>query len=84
MSHALSFTHPTLVRRGRSGVIALWVVQVALAGVLPGFSSSNQVSNPARLPHAAKYQVLPGSAVASVLWPPWPRSKYIARSTTMG
>src|SRR6266568_83059 len=33
MSHALSFTQPTSVRRGRSGVIALWVVQTALAGI---------------------------------------------------
>jgi hypothetical protein len=33
MSHALSFTQPTSVRRGRSGVIALWVVQIGLAGM---------------------------------------------------
>jgi putative oxidoreductase len=33
MSHALSFTQPTSVRRGRSGVMALWVVQIALAGM---------------------------------------------------
>lgn len=33
MSHALSFTHASPVRRGRSGVIALWVVQIALAGM---------------------------------------------------
>jgi uncharacterized membrane protein YphA (DoxX/SURF4 family) len=33
MSHALSFTQPTSIRRGRSGVIALWVVQIALAGM---------------------------------------------------
>ncbi|HEY2644386.1 MAG TPA: DoxX family protein [Galbitalea sp.] len=33
MAHALSFTQSTSVRRGRSGVIALWVVQIALAGM---------------------------------------------------
>ena len=31
MSHALSLTQPTSVRRGRSAVVALWVVQIALA-----------------------------------------------------
>lgn len=31
MSHAMSFTQRTSVRRGRSGVVALWVVQIALA-----------------------------------------------------
>jgi uncharacterized membrane protein YphA (DoxX/SURF4 family) len=33
MSHALSFTQAPSVHRGRSGVIALWVVQIALAGM---------------------------------------------------
>jgi putative oxidoreductase len=33
MSHALSFTQATSVHRGRSGLIALWVVQIALAGM---------------------------------------------------
>ena len=33
MSHALSFTRPTVVGRGRSGVVALWFVQIALAGM---------------------------------------------------
>ena len=33
MSHALSFTQPTSVRHSRSGVIALWVVQIGLAGM---------------------------------------------------
>ena len=31
MSHAMSLAQPTSVRRGRSGVVALWVVQIALA-----------------------------------------------------
>src|SRR5216683_5507882 len=55
-----------------------------VAGVVPGFSMSSHVSKPPRLAPAARYQVLPGVDVASVSWPPWPLSKYIARSTTMG
>jgi len=31
MSHAMSLTQPTSIRRGRSGVVALWGVQIALA-----------------------------------------------------
>ena len=33
MSHALSFTQAPSVGRSRSGLIALWVVQIALAGM---------------------------------------------------
>ena len=33
MSSALSFTQAPPVRRGRSGLIALWVVQIGLAGM---------------------------------------------------
>ena len=33
MSRAPSLTQPAVVRRGRTGVIALWVVQIALAGM---------------------------------------------------
>ncbi len=47
MSHALSFTQPTSVRRGRSGVIALWVVQTALAGMFLLAGGSKLVGAPA-------------------------------------
>jgi putative oxidoreductase len=47
MSHALSFTQPTSVRRGRSGVIALWVVQAALAGMFLLAGGSKLVGAPA-------------------------------------
>ena len=47
MSHALSLTQPTLVRRGRSGVIALWVVQTALAGMFLLAGGSKLVGAPA-------------------------------------
>src|SRR6267154_1398181 len=47
MSHALSLTQPTSVRRGRSGVIALWVVQIALAGMFLLAGGSKLVSAPA-------------------------------------
>src|SRR5437870_13699016 len=47
MSHALSFTQPTSVRRGRSGVIALWVVQIALAGMFLLAGGSKLVGAPA-------------------------------------
>src|SRR5438046_10473789 len=47
MSHALSFTQPTSVRRGRSGVSALWVVQIALAGMFLVAGGSKLVGAPA-------------------------------------
>ena len=47
MSHALSFTHPTSVRRGRSGVIALWVVQIALGGMFLLAGGSKLLGAPA-------------------------------------
>jgi putative oxidoreductase len=47
MSHALSFTQPTSVRRGRSGVIALWVVQIALAGLFLLAGGSKLLGAPA-------------------------------------
>src|SRR5712671_8027028 len=47
MSHALSFTQPTSVRRGRSGVIALWVVQIALAGMFLQAGGSKLLGAPA-------------------------------------
>jgi putative oxidoreductase len=47
MSHALSFTQPTSVRRGRSGVIALWVVQIALAGMFLLAGGSKLLGTPA-------------------------------------
>ena len=47
MSHALSFTQPTWVRRGRSGVIALWVVQIALAGMFLLAGGSKLLGAPA-------------------------------------
>src|SRR5260370_41847008 len=47
MSHALSLTQPTSVRRGRSGVIALWAVQIALAGMFLLAGGSKLVGAPA-------------------------------------
>src|SRR5260370_9137776 len=47
MSAALSFTRPPSVRRGRSGVIALWVVQIALAGMFLLAGGSKLVGAPA-------------------------------------
>ena len=47
MSHALSFTQPTSVGRGRSGVIALWVVQIALAGMFLLAGGSKLLGAPA-------------------------------------
>ena len=47
MSHALSFTHAPSVRRGRSGVIALWVVQIALASMFLLAGGSKLLGAPA-------------------------------------
>lgn len=47
MSHALSFTQPTSVRRSRSGVIALRVVQIALAGMFLLAGGSKLLGAPA-------------------------------------
>lgn len=47
MSHALSFTQPTSVSRGRSGVIALWVIQIALAGMFLLAGGSKLLGAPA-------------------------------------
>jgi len=47
MSDALSFTQPLSVRRGRSGVIALWVVQIALAGMFLLAGGSKLLGAPA-------------------------------------
>jgi hypothetical protein len=47
MSHALSFTHPTLVGRGRSGVVALWFVQIALAAMFLLAGGSKLLGAPA-------------------------------------
>ena len=47
MSHALSFTVASPVRRGRSGVIALWVVQIALAGLFLLAGGSKLLGAPA-------------------------------------
>jgi putative oxidoreductase len=47
MSHALSFTQPASVRRGRSGVIALWVVQIGLAGMFLLAGGSKLLGAPA-------------------------------------
>jgi len=47
MSHALSFTQATSVRRGRSGPIALWVVQIALAGMFLLAGGSKLLGAPA-------------------------------------
>src|SRR6266403_4187706 len=46
-AHALSFTQPTSVRRGRSGVMALWVVQIALAGMFLLAGGSKLLGAPA-------------------------------------
>ena len=47
MSYALSSTQPTSVRRGRSGVIALWVVQIGLAGMFLLAGGSKLLGAPA-------------------------------------
>lgn len=47
MSHALSFTQPTVVGRGRSGVVALWFVQIALAGMFLLAGGSKLLGAPA-------------------------------------
>ena len=47
MSHALSFTQATSVSRGRTGVIALWVVQIALAGMFLLAGGSKLLGAPA-------------------------------------
>jgi uncharacterized membrane protein YphA (DoxX/SURF4 family) len=47
MSHALSFTQPTSIRRGRPGVIVLWVVQIALAGMFLLAGGSKLLGAPA-------------------------------------
>ena len=47
MSHALSFTQAPSVRRGRSGLIALWVVQIALAGMFLLAGGSKLLGAPA-------------------------------------
>ena len=47
MSHALSFTQAPSVRRGRSGLIALWVVQIGLAGMFLLAGGSKLLGAPA-------------------------------------
>jgi len=47
MSSRTVITQPTLVRRGRSGVIALWVAQTALAGMFLLAGGSKLVGAPA-------------------------------------
>ena len=47
MSHALSLTHASPVRRGRARVIALWVVQIALAGMFLLAGGSKLLGAPA-------------------------------------
>jgi putative oxidoreductase len=47
MSHALSFTQASSVRRGRSGVITLGVVQIALAGMFLLAGGSKLLGAPA-------------------------------------
>jgi len=47
MSHALSFTQPTAIRRGRSGLIALWVIQIILAGMFLLAGGSKLLGAPA-------------------------------------
>src|SRR3954464_3703104 len=47
MSHALSFTQTPSVRRERSGVIALWVVQIGLAGMFLLAGGSKLLGTPA-------------------------------------
>jgi hypothetical protein len=43
----VSFTHAPSIRRGRSGVIALWVVQIALAGMFLLAGGSKLLGAPA-------------------------------------
>ena len=47
MSYALSFTQAPSVRRGRSGLIALWVVQIGLAGMFLLAGGSKLLGAPA-------------------------------------
>ena len=47
MSHALSFTLAPSVHRGRSALIALWVVQIALAGMFLLAGGSKLLGAPA-------------------------------------
>jgi len=47
MSHALSFPQATPVRRGRPRLIALWVVQIALAGMFLLAGGSKLLGAPA-------------------------------------
>ena len=47
MSHALSFTQAPSVRRSRSGLIALWVVQIGLAGMFLLAGGSKLLGAPA-------------------------------------
>jgi len=47
MSHALTFTQASSVRRGRSGVITLWVVQITLAGMFLLAGGSKLLGAPA-------------------------------------
>ena len=49
MSDALSFTQPLSVRRGRSGVIALWAVQLALAAMFLLAGGSKLAGAPAMI-----------------------------------
>ena len=47
MSHELSFTHATPVRRSRSALTAVWVVQIALAGMFLLAGGSKLLGAPA-------------------------------------
>ena len=47
MSHALSFAQAAPVRRGRAGGIALWAVQIVLAGLFLLAGGSKLVGAPA-------------------------------------
>ena len=47
MSHALTFAQATPVRRGRSGVIALWTVQILFAGMFLLAGGSKLLGAPA-------------------------------------
>ena len=47
MSHALSFAQAPSVRRGRSGLTALWVVQIGLAGMFLLAGGSKLLGAPA-------------------------------------
>ena len=47
MSHALSVTQAPSVRRGRSGLITLWVVQIGLAGMFLLAGGSKLLGAPA-------------------------------------